>query len=188
MAYKKKTLGVIGVWLSLLWLAACSPTVPTSTPTLDLNPIRTEVAATVFAQVTQALALTPSATLFSSPTATNLPTSTPSLTATPAPSAAVTLSSGTPKAGIVNQDQWVSQSIPDDTTFAPSEVFTITWTLKNTGTSTWTAGYLLRYYSGNTFGASKQISMGREILPGGVIDISIPMKAPANPGSYRTDW
>ena len=64
----------------------------------------------------------------------------------------------------------------------------MTWTLKNTGTSTWTAGYLLRYYSGATFGALKEIAMGREVLPGGVIDISIDMKAPAIPGSYRSDW
>ncbi|MGD0002951.1 MAG: NBR1-Ig-like domain-containing protein [Anaerolineaceae bacterium] len=188
MEHKKRTLRVIGVLLSLLWLAACSPTVPTSTPTLDLNPIRTEVAATVMAQVTRALALTPSATPLSSPTATNLPTSTPSLTVSPAPSAVVTLSSGTPKAGTVNQAQWVAQSIADDTIFAPGEVFTMTWTLKNTGTSTWTAGYLLRYYSGNTFGAPKEISLGRVVLPGGEIDINITMKAPANPGSYRTDW
>jgi hypothetical protein len=188
MAHKKRTLSVIGVLLSLLWLAACSPTVPTSTPTLDLNPFRTEVAGTVLAQVTQALALTPSVTPLSSPTATNLPTSTPSPTASPAPSETVTLSSGTPKAGTENQAQWVAQSIADDTIFAPGEVFTMTWTLKNTGSSTWTAGYLFRYYSGNTFGAPKEISMGREVLPGGEIDITIDMKAPANPGSYRTDW
>jgi hypothetical protein len=64
----------------------------------------------------------------------------------------------------------------------------MTWRLKNTGTSTWTAGYLLRYYSGNTFGALKEIAIGQVVLPGGEIDIAIAMKAPANPGSYRTDW
>ena len=188
MAHKKRTLSVIGVSLSLLWLAACNPTVPTSTPTLDLNPFRTEVAATVLAQVTRDLALTPSVTPLSSPTAMNLPTSTPSLTVSPSPSATATLSSGTPKAGTENRAQWVAQSIADDTIFAPGETFTMTWRLKNTGTSTWTAGYLLRYYSGDTFGAPKEISMGREVLPGGEIDISIHMKAPANPGSFRSDW
>jgi hypothetical protein len=188
MAHKKRTLSGIGVLLSLLWLAACSPSVQTSTPTLDQNPLRTEVAATVLAQVTQALALTPSATPLSTPTATNLPTSTPSPTANPSPSATVALSSGTPNAGTENQAQWVSQSIADDTTFAPGETFTMTWRLKNTGTSTWTPGYVLRYYSGETFGAPKEISLGREVLPGEEIDISIQMKAPANPGTYRSDW
>ena len=188
MAYKKRTLSVIVVLLSLLWLAACSPTVPTITPTLDLNPFRTEVAATVLAQVTRALALTPSVTPLSSLTATNLPTFTPSLTTSPPPSETVTLSSGTPKAVTVNQAQWVAQSIADDTVFAPGEAFIMTWTLKNTGTSTWKAGYLLRFFSGNTFGAPKEITIGREVLPGGQIDIKIDMKAPVNPGSYQTDW
>jgi hypothetical protein len=77
MAHKKRTLSGIGVLLSLLWLAACSPSVQTSTPTLDQNPLRTEVASTVFAQVTQALASTPSVTPLPTPTATNPPTSTP---------------------------------------------------------------------------------------------------------------
>ena len=187
MAHKKGTLSVIGMVFIMVWLAACSPSVPTSTPTLDLNPFRTQVAATVLAQVTRDLAMTPSATPLPSPTATNMPTSTPALTASPTPSAAVTLSSGTPKAG-TDQAQWVSQTIADDTLFAPNTTFTMTWTLKNTGTSTWTASYLLRYFSGNTFGAFKEISLGREVLPGGEIDITIDMKAPANPGSYRTDW
>ncbi len=188
MAHKKRTLSGIGVLLSLLWSAACSPSVPTSTPTLDQNPLRTEVAATVLAQVTQALAWTPSLTPLLSPTATNPPTSTPSPTASPSPSATVNLSSGTPKAGTEDQAQWVSQSIADDTTFSPGETFTMTWRLKNTGTSTWKAGYLLRYYSGESFGASEEISLGREVLPGEEIGISIQMKAPANPGTYRSDW
>jgi hypothetical protein len=188
MAHKKRTLSGVGVLLSLLWLAACSPPVQTSTPTLDQNPLRTEVAATVLAQVTRALALTPSVTPLSTPIATNVPTSTPNPPASPSPSATVALSSGTPNAGTENQAQWVSQSIADDTTFAPDETFTMTWRLKNTGTSTWTAGYLLRYYSGETFGAPKEISLGREILPGEEIDISIQMKAPASPGTYRSDW
>jgi hypothetical protein len=174
--------------LSLLWLAACSPTVPTSTPTLDLNPIRTEVAATVFAQVTRDLALTPSITPLPSPTATIPPTITPSLTGSPTLSETLTLSSGTPTAVTVNQAQWVAQSIADDTIFKPGEAFTITWTLKNTGTSSWTTGYLLRFFAGNTFAAPKEIPISREVPPGGEIDISIQMKAPTIPGSYRTDW
>jgi hypothetical protein len=188
MAHKIRFLSGIGMLLSLFGLAACSSPAPTSTPTIDLNPVRTEVAATVLAQVTRALALTPSITPLPSPTATKLPTSTPTQTASPSPSAMPTLSVGTPKAGTVNQAQWVSQSIADDTIFAPGETFTITWRLKNVGTSTWKAAYLLRYYSGDTFGASKEIPLGREVQPGGTVDITIRMKAPAKPGSYRSDW
>jgi hypothetical protein len=188
MTHTKRTLSLIGVLLSLLWLAACSPTAPTSAPTLDLNSFRTEVAATVMEQVTQALALTPSVTPLPRPTATNLPTSTPSLTASPSPSTTLSLPSQTPTAGTENLAQWVSQTIIDNTIFAPGEAFTMTWRLKNSGTSTWTAGYMLRYYSGAALGAPKEIALGREVLPGGEIDINLAMKAPAITGSYRSDW
>jgi hypothetical protein len=188
MTYLKRIPGVLGMLLSLMFFTACSPTVPTSAPTPDLNPLRTEVAATVLAQVTQVLASTPSVTPLPSLTATDLPSSTPRPTASPMPSATVvTLASATPKVG-TDLAQWVAQSIADDNTFAPNQTFTMTWTLKNTGTSTWSAAYLLRYYSGNTFGALNEIAIGREVLPGGQIDISIPMKAPAIPGTYRSDW
>ena len=188
MAHGKRTLRVIGVLMSLLWSAACSPTIPTSAPTIDLNPLRTEVAATVFVQVTRALALTPSVALLSSPTATNLPTTTPNATASPSPSPTGALPSGTSKAATDNKAQWVSQTIADDTIFKPGETFTMIWRLKNSGTSTWTAGYLLRYFSGNTFGASKEIAIGQEVLPGGEIEVSIQMKAPAGPGKYLSVW
>jgi hypothetical protein len=188
MAHIKRNLPIIGVLFSLLWSSACSPAAPTSTPTLDLNPLRTQVAGTVFAQVTRDLALTPSATPLPSLTATSLPTLAPSQTASPEPSAVVTLSSGTPNAATDNHDQWVSQSIADDTVFAPGQAFTITWRVKNVGTSTWTAAYLLRFFSGNAFGAPKEIAIGQVVPPGGEIDLKVNMKAPAIPGSYLTDW
>jgi hypothetical protein len=185
--HKKRTLPIFGVLLSLLLVAACSPTVPASTATLDLNPLRTEVASTVLAEVTQALALTPSITPSLSPTDTIQPTSTPRLSASPSPGANGTLSSGTP-VGTVNHAQWVSQSIADDTVFNPGETFTMIWHLKNTGTSTWTAKYVLRFYSGATFGAPKEIAIGRDVLPGDEIEISVPMKAPTNSGNFISTW
>ncbi len=186
----KPFLLMIGVLLSLPWLAACSPAAPTSTPTLDLNPFRTEVASTVLAQVTRDLALTPTITPFPSPTATNPPTFTPSPTASQSPDGTitVTVTSGTPTAATEDKAQWVGQSVTDDTVFAPGQAFTMTWTLKNTGTSTWTAGYLLRYFSGDLFGAPREIAIGREVPPDGEIDISIQMKAPAKPGDFQTNW
>jgi hypothetical protein len=189
MARKLKTVVLIGAFLSLLWLSACGGETPTATPTIDLNPFRTEVAATVFAQVTQELALTPSPTPIPSDTPTSPPTFTPTqATPTASPGPGVTLTAGTPGVSTVDLAEWVSQSIADDTVFAPSEAFTITWRLKNTGTSTWTVGYLLRFYSGDTLGAPTEVLLGRVALPGETVDISIPMRAPVTPGNYRTDW
>jgi hypothetical protein len=193
MAHTIKTLGRVGVFLSLLWLAACgSPTstpAPTSAPTFDPNPLRTEVAATVYAQVTQALALTPSITPLPSPTVTSVPaTAAPTEVISASPSPTATLTSGTPTTGTDNRAQWVSQTVADDTTFTPGETFTMTWTLKNVGTSTWTTAYRLRFYSGDSFSAPKEVFLPREVLPGETIDIALPMKAPARAGTYRSVW
>lgn len=196
MVHTLKTLTVIGALLGLLWLSACGPATPTITPTIeptpDLNPFRTEVAATVLAQVTQTLAAAPSPTpIPPSPTATIAITSTPVLAASLAPgqgaTAQATLPGATPTAGN-NLAKWVSQSVPDGTVFVPGEAFTMTLRMSNVGTSTWTVGYMLRFYSGDTFGAPNEILLGRVVQPGEVIDIVLAMKAPVIPGDYRSDW
>lgn len=183
-----KMIGILVLITSLVWITACSTINPTPAPTQDVNPLRTEVAATVLAQVTLTLAAMPTDTAFPSPTATFTlsPTANESLTITPV--VTVTLVAGTPVTTTVNQAIWVSQSIADDSIFAPGEVFTMTWRLRNVGTSTWTEGYMLRYYSGETFGAPDEVLLGRVVLPGEEVDITITMKAPIVPGDYRTDW
>jgi hypothetical protein len=107
-----------------------------------------------------------------------------------APTTAVTstLATGTSAAATDNRAEWVSQSVADDTSFAPGETFTMTWTLKNVGTSTWTADFMLRFYSGDTFGAAREVPIGREVLPGDTLDITLIMKAPVTPGTYQSVW
>lgn len=188
MANIRKTIGGIAVALMAFWLAACSALNPTPAPTQDPNPIRTEAAATVLAQVSQTLAAMPTDTPLPSPTATFTLMPTATETATVSPVVTTTLPGGTPAVVYVNLAQYVSQSIPDDTVFAPGETFTITWRLKNVGTSTWTTGYMLRYYSGEVFGAPKEVFLSREVLPGEEIEITIVMKAPIVPGGYVTSW
>jgi hypothetical protein len=187
MATIRKTFGVLAV-VSLFWLASCSGLKATPAPTQDPNPIRTEAAATVLAQVSQTLAAEPTDTPFPSPTATFtlMPTVTETATATPV--VTITLPGGTPAVVYKNLAQYVSQSVADDTIFQPGETFTMTWRLKNVGNSTWTAGYMLRYFSGETFSAPKEVLLGREVLPGEEVEISIFMKAPIVAGGYVTSW
>lgn len=188
MAHTIKTVVFIVAFLSLSLLPACGGSTPTSTPTLDLNPLRTQVAATVLAQVSQTLSLERSATPVPSPTATMTPISTPTQASTAAPTSQATLSSGATVTGTVNLAAWVSQSIPDGSIFAPGDTFTVTWRMRNVGTSIWTVAYLFRFYSGDAFGAPAEITLGRIVLPGETVDISVLMKAPARPGDYRSDW
>jgi hypothetical protein len=209
-----KTLGTIAVFLSLLVLSACgSPTsVPatgTAAPTQDLAAVRTEAAATVLAQVTLDLASTPSITPIPSATNPPSPSNTPVVTATqgltattaagapsatsaPAqatkPAATSIPSSPTPTKETDNRAQWVTQTISDGTLFAPGETFTMTWTIKNVGVTTWIAGYMLRFFSGETFGAPKEILLTKDIPPGETVDFTMRMKAPLRAGEFNSVW
>jgi hypothetical protein len=166
--------------LCLFFITGCNSQTPPAIPTPDLNPIRTEVAATVLAQVPQICALTPDATQVIPPTATVTPA--PTL----APSATSTQTTGTPDAN--DLAMWVAQSVQDNTTFTPGQQFTMTWTIKNVGTTTWTNGYRLRFYSGVAFGAPKEIPLDKEVKPDETVDISVQMEAPLIPTEYRSDW
>jgi hypothetical protein len=166
--------------LCLFFITGCNSQTPPAIPTPDLNPIRTEVAATVLAQVPQICALTPDATQVILPTATVTPA--PTL----APSATSTQTTGTPDAN--DLAMWVAQSVQDNTTFTPGQQFTMTWTIKNVGTTTWTNGYRLRFYSGVAFGAPKEIALDKEVKPDETVDISVQMEAPLIPTEYRSDW
>jgi hypothetical protein len=99
-----------------------------------------------------------------------------------------TLSSLTPEAGTQDKAEWVSQSVADKTVFAPGETFTMTWRLKNTGTSTWTTNYVLRFFGGDRFGLPEEAPLTREVSPGETVDIILQMKAPARPGEYTSVW
>ena len=184
-----KKLTLLGVLLlAAIGAAACSPVAaPTTQPTPDLNMFRTEVAATVIAQIPQILAQTPSAT--PQPSATLQPTA----TETPAPvteTPAVTLTVGTPGDGTPTGDlaKWVSQSIQDGEMFTPGETFTMVWRLQNVGVTTWTDGFRLRHFSGDRFGAPSEIPLDRDVPPSETIDITIQMKAPNNVGDYSSVW
>jgi hypothetical protein len=80
-------------------------------------------------------------------------------------------------------------SVPDGTEMVPGQQFTKTWRLKNSGSCTWTSGYSVVFDSGEAMGApaSKQLTVGT-IAPGEVIDVSLDLKAPADPGSYRGNF
>ncbi len=182
MKHSRGNLLLVGVLVNLLMITACSPAAATTAPTFDANPVRTEAAATVLAQVTRDLALTPSITPLPSATETQQPSSTPEQTVSPSPAAEGT------QAETADKAQWVSQSVADGTIFGPGQAFTMTWRLKNTGTSTWTTGYLLRFYSGDAFGAPKEVFLDRDVPPGDEVEINLQMKAPAKPGVYRSDW
>jgi hypothetical protein len=116
-----------------------------------------------------------------SPTAATpvvLPTTAPTVAPTDATQAAA--SSG-------DKGLYVSQTVADGTTLSPSQKFTIVWTLKNTGTTTWDPNYLVRLFGGNSFGFSDS-KLDKTVKPGATTTISMDLTAPDKSGEYSTVW
>ncbi len=79
-------------------------------------------------------------------------------------------------------------TVPDGTIFAPNEAFVKTWRLKNVGTCTWTTSYKLDFISGEQMGGPSSQNLPMSVPPGGTIDVSVNLTAPASPGTYNGFW
>lgn len=91
----------------------------------------------------------------------------------------------------VDDSSMSSETVSDGTEFAPGATFTKTWTVKNTGNTTWTAGdgYSLVSTGGTKLSSVDSVSLGGEsIAPGASKTWSVSMTAPSTPGNYTHNW
>lgn len=78
-------------------------------------------------------------------------------------------------------------TVPDGTMMNPGQNFTKTWRIKNTGSCTWSNSYKFVFVQGDPMGGQTQMING-SVAPGQTYDMSVPMTAPAAPGSYTSQW
>ncbi|RJP47451.1 MAG: hypothetical protein C4583_16510 [Anaerolineaceae bacterium] len=174
------------ITLSVLLLAALACNLPQATPpaTEEPNAAFTAAAQTVAAQLTQ------SAGNQSPPTSTQQAGNPPPPTNTVVPPTIAPPPTNTNQPTPTTEcdkAQFVSDiTIPDGTTMTPGEAFTKTWRIKNIGTCTW-SGYSLVFDSGNSMSGAASSAIANT-PPGGTIDISINLTAPAATGNYRGYW
>ncbi len=62
-----------------------------------------------------------------------------------------------------------------------------TWRVRNTGETTWDAGYQLELQSGDALGSPNLVSLP-VAAPGAVVDVSLSLKTPSAPGIYSASW
>jgi hypothetical protein len=79
-------------------------------------------------------------------------------------------------------------TIPDNTPLAPGAPFVKTWRVRNVGTCTWGANYSLVSVGGEPMGGQSPTPLPQPVQPGGEIELSLALVAPANPGVYRGEW
>ena len=209
---------VILIVLVATALTGCTPVSPTEVqsdvadpipPAENIDPVRTEVAQTVVAEITvEAIAdasdsqTNSTGAQSSDPVETeevpvsvqsNKPTASPTLPqlATPTKTAVANSSSGSAPKAVPAYDCLQKRQDPlDGYKITPGGRFDITWTVQNTGTATWetpTFDYL--YLKGDElhiFGDRKDLP--REAKTGETVDLFVNMESPALPGIYRTWW
>ncbi len=162
-------------------LASCGPKVEPA-PTVDPNMIMTQVALTVQADVTRIALMTPSATLPPPPTATLPPV--PTLALPTGQPIQAPLPSSSP-----DNATWIADvTIPDGTVFWKNQSFTKTWKIMNTGTTTWDTTYKLVYVDGPILGETLVVSIVNPVKPNDQIELSVPMKSPAELGTVVNYW
>jgi hypothetical protein len=84
---------------------------------------------------------------------------------------------------------FVGETIRDDDPPMPAgQSFTKTWTIRNSGTTTWDSRYKLRWVSGSNLSNHADVALVGSVAPGSNYTFSIPMTAPTNPDTYRENW
>ena len=187
--HRKTTLSISLILLvGIFFLSACTSKANTE-PTPDPDAIRTQAVQTVQSQLTQTALAKPSAT----PTNTLVPTNTAApatatLSVTLTPVATILVPTATLDPGIpADKMTFVSQDPIDGTQFAPGQTFTVRWTVKNTGPTTWNTNYQVRFYAGNRMGAV-DTKISKDVKPQESIDLVVNMTAPRNAGEYTSTW
>ncbi len=121
---------------------------------------------------TPARGATPSAT------PTRRPTATPTVRVTPSP---------TPLP--CHMAEFVADvNIPDGTQLDPGQNFIKVWRLRNVGSCTWTPDYAVVFDSGDDLNAPAATPIEQRVAPGQTVDVSVPLTAPWEPGTYRANF
>ena len=167
---RTRTTPTISPTLHPVWTYTLGPGTPSATP------IPTALPGELLATPTPTVNLTMDLT-------TTLSTS---LTAAPSAEATTSPTSAFRDLGIV-----INQSPQDGLVVSPGQAVQVTWTFYNSGTTTWDAGYGLRWVGGMSgYGAPQGnlILLPQAVNPGGSINLEVTLTAPNKVGSAFTLW
>lgn len=126
----------------------------------------------------------------STPGETMLPTVTGKPTVLATPAVMATATSGAAKSNIGDKASWISNSPKDKSALTiggPS--WDIIWRVKNTGTTTWTTKYSLRWYAGERMHqGADSVAFPKDVRPGDIVTLTVPGFTPMRTGTFSTIW
>ncbi len=160
-------------------------------PEIDVDAQRTGFAQTADAQATMTAQAQPTATNTPEPSPTPAPTETPEITETPEVTETEESETTPTTQPISGNDSaaWIAQDPPDNTEFTPGEEFTVTWTLENMGSSTWSTNYYIQFAYGEELGATdEKVFLPYPVPPNTNVQISVDLVAPESTGEKQSNW
>ena len=175
--YKKSVL-VIVLMLTVA-LSACNFPLAFDDP----EKVENAVAETVAAYEAEQVVIVPTLAL--------LPTSTPMPVVTTEPVAtegAEVTQEPEPTKVLCNSAEFIYETVPDNTKYAPGATFDKGWTLHNVGYCTWSADYKLAFKSGEKMNGPDAKAIGVEVKPNEKVEIVLSLTAPSAVGTYRGYW
>lgn len=198
MIQKSTTPFLLVSMVLMLAVSACASP-EEAAPTLDVNALVQQVAATLQAGYTQTALAMPTSTSTNTPepTVSPLPSSTllPTLPTTPTVAVLPTATGPTPLPinpatanGCYNAALVSESTLPNRSDFKPDDTFRKTWRLINTGTCDWNGEFKIAYVSGSYLG-SDTTKIRQRVGVGVTTDISLEMTAPSGvSGTVVSNW
>lgn len=199
----RNVLKLLWIVIAVIALSACGPR-ETPEPTVDINVLSTNAAMTVAVEITQ--------TAMSMPTETPLPTYTPISNTPTAPVLSIptiqtggtgsipsvgetvpTVPAALPTATLGttgNACVYAGQNIADGTVFKAGQTADLIWSVTNSGTTTWTTDYSVRFFSGTNFAkaGNTRYTLPVAAAPQATAQFPIDITAPSTPGEYKMAW
>ena len=77
--------------------------------------------------------------------------------------------------------------MPDYTRFEPGTAFDKSWLFSNAGTTAWGEDVVLRHIDGELLCEETEYAVP-SASPGQKIEVTVPMQAPGEPGTYKSTW
>jgi hypothetical protein len=111
-----------------------------------------------------------------------IPTATLGSGITPVVLPTATKAAGLPPTTSGDKCEWVSNVPSDNTKLTKSSSFDVTIKVKNSGTTTWTSKYALRYYAGERMGVPSDYYIQNDVKPNEVYAFQFEMKTPSSTG------
>lgn len=82
---------------------------------------------------------------------------------------------------------YISDTVADGSPYPAGSAFSETWRLKNSGTTSWDAGYQLALFGGDALGAPASVPLPAA-APGQQVEVSVNFATPPVAGRFRSLW